>query len=61
MSVNVVGDRVRKLQDDINDLVSSFTEETGLFVEIDSPAILTRIDGKFDAYLDKFRVEVKPA
>ena len=61
MSVDVVGDRVRKLQDDINDLVFTFTEETGLFVEINSPAILTRIDGKLDTYLDKFRVEVKPA
>ena len=59
--VNIVGNRIRKLQDDINDLVFSFTEETGLFVQIDSPALLTRIDGKLDAYLDKFRVEVKPA
>ncbi len=59
--VNIVGNRIRKLQDDINDLVFSFTEETGLFVEINSPSILQRPDGKLDAYLGKFRIEVKPA
>lgn len=59
--VNIVGNRIRKLQDDINDLVFSFTEETGLFVEIESPAILQRLDGKLDTYSGKFRIEVKPA
>ena len=61
MSDNSIGDRVRKLQEDINDLVFSFTEETGLFVEIESPSILQRLDGKLDTYLGKFRIEVKPA
>ena len=58
---NIVGKRINKLQQDINDLITEFTEETGLFVNIDSPGFVYNIHLDYSGYADKFRVEVKPA
>lgn len=55
---NIAGKRINKLQQDINDLITEFTEETGLFVNIDSPGFVYDVALRIKGYKDRFRIEV---